>query len=246
MNCNTFALSVRELVMETHSATSGRVSGAILKRLKHAIEIGIYANGDQLPAERQLALTFGAARATVRKVLEQLEEMKLVTRRAGSGTFVSYLGSSSQDLKDVAARVSPLQLIEMRFAIEPYMTWLATIHATHADLEDMGRAIRQLHDCNRDQDLFTQIDCEFHLALARCSRNPLIVRTYQQVNMVRLHAQWDRKKKLILTSDKILIYNLEHQRICDALLRRDAGTAVDLIKKHLEHARHDLIGADSA
>jgi DNA-binding FadR family transcriptional regulator len=221
----------------------GRATNLILGRLKHAIETGIYAYGDQLPAERQLAVTFGAARSTVRKVLDQLEQMNLVTRRAGSGTFVNYPGPEHHSLNDVAALVSPLQLIETRLAIEPYMTRLATIHASSGDLESIESTMKQLEACNADQDLFTQLDCEFHLELARCSRNPLIVRMYQQVNMVRLHAQWDRMKKLILTPQKIAEYNAEHRGIFEALLRRDANTAVDLITTQLEHARIDLIGA---
>jgi DNA-binding FadR family transcriptional regulator len=222
----------------------GRATSVILTRLKHAIETGIYASGDQLPAERQLAVTFGAARSTVRKVLDQLERMNLVTRRAGSGTFVNCSGPEQHNLDHVAALVSPLQLIETRFAIEPYMTRLATIHASSGDLESIESTMKQLEACNADQDLFTQLDCEFHLELARCSRNPLIVRMYQQVNMVRLHAQWDRMKKLILTPQKIAEYNAEHRGIFEALLRRDANTAVDLITTQLEHARIDLIGAD--
>lgn len=225
-------------------AAPARANNAILARLKHAIEAGIYANGDQLPAERQLAVTFGAARSTVRKVLDQLEQMKLVTRRAGSGTFVNFPEPESNDLNDVAALVSPLQLVETRFAIEPYMTRLATIHASNGDLEDIERLLKQLDDCGSDQDLFTQLDCEFHLQLARCSRNPLIVRMYQQVNMVRLHAQWDRMKRLILTPEKIAAYNVEHRAIFESLMHRDAPTAVDLVRKHLEQARTDLIGAD--
>jgi DNA-binding FadR family transcriptional regulator len=225
-------------------APVGRANHVILNRLKHAIETGIYADGDQLPAERQLAVTFGAARSTVRKVLDQLEQMKLVTRRAGSGTFVSFPGPEANDLHDVSAVVSPLQLIETRFAIEPYMTRLATIHATSADLENIKSVLKELDDSGDDQDLFTQLDCEFHLQLARCSRNPMIVRFYQQVNMVRLHAQWDRMKRLILTQDKISAYNDEHRAIFEALLHRDGATAVDLIRRHLEQARIDLIGAD--
>ena len=91
------------------------------------------------------------------------------------------------------------------------MTQLATIHATSGDLENIETVLKRLDECDSDQDLFTQLDCEFHLELARCSRNPLIVRMYQQVNMVRLHAQWDRMKKLILTVEKITEYNAEHR-----------------------------------
>ena len=41
-----------------------------------------------------------------------------------------------------------------------------------------------------------------------------------------------------------MAYNTEHRAILDALVRRDAQTAADLMRAHLEQARVDLIGAD--
>ena len=235
------AVDVLDILSEHAGANN-----VILNRLKQAIETGIYADGDQLPAERQLAMTFGSARSAVRKALDQLGKMNLVTRRVGSGTFVNYSGPEHLNLNDIAARVSPLQLIETRFAIEPYMTRLAIIHASSGDLEKIENVVQRLEASAADQDLFTQLDSEFHLELARCSRNPLIARMYQQVNMVRLHAQWNRMKKIILTPEKIVEYNIDHRAIFDALLQRDSSAAVDRMLRHLERARADLIGADKA
>src|SRR5271156_559153 len=123
---------------------SGRASNVVLNRLKQAIETGVYAYGDRLPAERQLAVMFQAGRSTIRKVLDELEEMRLVTRRVGSGTFVTNPGLAHGNLNDLTAVVSPLQLIETRFAMEPYMTRLAAIHASVVDLEDMEKVVKQL------------------------------------------------------------------------------------------------------
>jgi len=123
------------------AAVSGRAANAIMARLRRAIETGVYADGDQLPAERQLAVTFGTARSTIRKVLDQLEQKNLVTRRVGSGTFVNYPGPLKQGMDDITDLVSPLQLIETRFAIEPYMTRLATLHATGGDLDNIENVL---------------------------------------------------------------------------------------------------------
>ncbi len=226
-------------------ASPGRAANIVMARLRRAIESGVYADGDQLPAERQLAIAFGTARSTIRKVLDQLEQKNLVLRRVGSGTFVNYAGPLHQRMDDIADLVSPLQLIETRFAIEPYMTRLATLHATRADLDTIEGVLARLESSDGDQNLFTQLDSEFHLELARCSRNPLIVRMYQQVNMVRLHAQWDRMKTLILSAEKIASYNSQHRAITEALRQRDVVAAVDHITRHLEQARLDLIGADT-
>ena len=55
------------------TVSNGRTANVIMARLRRAIESGVYADGEQLPAERQLAITFGTARSTIRKVLDQLD-----------------------------------------------------------------------------------------------------------------------------------------------------------------------------
>src|SRR3972149_872443 len=69
-----------------------RSANTITARLVRAIETGVYADGDQLPPERQLALALGTARSTIRKALDQIEARGLVVRKVGSGTFVNYSG----------------------------------------------------------------------------------------------------------------------------------------------------------
>jgi DNA-binding FadR family transcriptional regulator len=222
-----------------------RGANSITSRLKRAIESGVYSDGDQLPPERQLALAFGTARSTIRKALDQLEQKNLVVRRVGSGTFVSYQGPVQDAMSDVTDLISPLQLIEARMAIEPSMTRLAALHASGRDLDAIEGILRRIESVTSDQDLFTKLDSEFHLALARCSRNPLLYRLYQHINTVRNHAQWEQMKQIILIKDKIEIYNQQHRAIFEALKARDPASAADLIVRHLETARLDLVGADS-
>ena len=97
-----------DLSQENLSLAPGRGASAITVRLRHAIETGVYADGDQLPPERQLATAFNAARSTIRKALNQLEESGLVVRRVGSGTYVNYAGPLSEPGADIAdLRLSP-------------------------------------------------------------------------------------------------------------------------------------------
>jgi DNA-binding FadR family transcriptional regulator len=148
-------------------------------------------------------------------------------------------------MSDVTDLISPLQLIETRFAIEPYMARLAAVHASSRDLDAIEGILNQLESVRGDQDLFTKLDSEFHLQLARCSHNPLILRLYQQINTVRSHAQWEQMKQIILTTAKMDLYNQQHRAIVDALRQRDAPGAAEQISRHLETARQDLVGADS-
>jgi DNA-binding FadR family transcriptional regulator len=218
--------------------------GAISAHLKRAIETGAYREGDQLPAERQLAASFGAARSTVRRALDQLERAGLVARKLGSGTFVT-AAEPAAEAGEVADLISPLQLIEARFAVEPMTTRLAVLHASRRDLDDMAAVLQRCDSSVDDKDTFSRWDAEFHLLIARASRNPLLINVYRQINKVRLHAQWDAMKEQILTPDVIRAYNRQHRAIQQALEQRDAPLAQALVAEHLGKARDDLLGANS-
>ncbi|MEO1193339.1 MAG: FadR/GntR family transcriptional regulator [Pseudomonadota bacterium] len=222
------------------SASGG--SASIASQLRRAILDGTYAYRERLPAERDLAQHYGASRSTVREALRQLEEGRLVTRRVGSGTFVCYRSSSETD--DVAERTSPLELTEVRIAVEPQMARLATLHATQRDLDRLGEALAAVEACsNRDREAFTRSDAAFHQAFADCTRNPLMIDLYRQINEVRSHAQWARMRDKVLSPDRQRDYNDQHRALYDAIRARDAENAVRIVLEHLEIARSDLIGA---
>jgi DNA-binding FadR family transcriptional regulator len=218
-------------------------SAAIAARLRQAILDGTYADGERLPAERDLAQHFEAARSTVREALRRLEESRLVTRRIGSGTFVTH--HPALDQSAIAEMTSPIELIEVRLAVEPQMARLAVVNASQRDLERLGEALGQAQSCGDDREQFSRADEQFHLMLAECTRNPLMVWLYRQINDVRGHALWDGMKDKILTAGRIAEYNRQHQELYDALCKRDVDAAAQIIAAHLEKARRDLLGVDA-
>jgi DNA-binding FadR family transcriptional regulator len=223
--------------------TTARGAAAIAARLHEAILKGTHAHGERLPAERHLAEHFGTSRSTVREALRQLEEMALVTRRIGSGTFVNHPAEPGEGR--VAENTSPLQLIEVRQAVEPHMARMAVAHATARDLDALADALAALEGCAADQEVFSNADERFHLALAEATDNPLMVWLYRQINAVRGHAQWGEMKRKILTRDNIDLYNAQHRTLYEAIRRRDIAAAVRCIDQHLDKARRDLLGADA-
>lgn len=66
----------------------------IYEKIKHDIDNGIYATGQRLPSENVLARLSGFSRITVNRALQELQANGYITRRAGSGSYVS--GKSSQ------------------------------------------------------------------------------------------------------------------------------------------------------
>ena len=223
---------------------SKRTSGVstITAYLRRAIETGAYSEGDRLPPERQLAQTFRAARSTVRRALDKLEQEGLVSRKLGSGTFIGEPIRAGKRTGDLIDELSPLQLIEARIAVEPFTTRLAVLHATRRMIDELETVLVHA-EATDDKDEFSKWDGEFHLLLARASANPLLLNVYRQINHVRLHAQWDAMKEKILLPDVIVEYNRQHRSILNAIHVRDAQLAQGLMADHLERARDDLVKA---
>ncbi|WP_162913344.1 FadR/GntR family transcriptional regulator [Rhodospirillaceae bacterium SYSU D60014] len=219
-----------------------RGSAWITAQLRQAIIDGCYAYGEKLPAERQLAEAFGASRTTVRIALDQLEEEQLVTRRVGSGTFVNFRARSHTD--DIAELTSPVELIEVRLGMEPHMTRLAVLNATARDIDRLSEMIDRAEASSGDPEGFTLWDEQFHLLIAECTHNPLMVWLYRQINEVRTHDQWNAMKDKVLTTERITEYNRQHRSLYEAIRTRDVEGAVAIVTNHLHYARRQLLGAD--
>ena len=61
----------------------------IIEKLQDDICSGNYKPGGRLPSESELVRRFGASRMTVFRAMRELQTLGLITRRVGSGTFVS-------------------------------------------------------------------------------------------------------------------------------------------------------------
>ncbi len=220
--------------------TADSAADSIAARLAQQILDGSLTTGDRLPPERSLAESFSASRGTVREALRSLSARGLVARRVGSGTFVIYepqLGDT-----DVSEITSPLELVEVRAAIEPQMARLAVRNATARDMAALERALAEMEG-QEDPERFSLTDEMFHLRLAEATHNPLLVDIYHRINHVRTHQQWDSIKNKILTPSQISAYNGEHRALLVALSLRDAERAVEVVTAHMERARADLMAS---
>ena len=217
-----------------------RGAAAIAAQLQRAIVEGAHRYGDKLAPERDLAGIFKVSRTTVRSALQRLENSGLVVRQVGSGTYVSY--RPSPKVGEIAEVTSPLELIEVRLALEPQMTRLAVASATARDLDGLGEILARAEASGSDPEDFSHWDEEFHLHLAECTHNPLLAWIYREINEVRGHSQWNARKDTILTPERIGEYNRQHRRLYDSLRSRDVEASVRAITEHLEKARADLLG----
>lgn len=232
-----------ELEVSPASSQPGREARSAAEtasRLRESILQGDYEDGERLPPERQLAQDFGISRGTLRQSLLELQRMGLVTRRTGSGTYVQY--QRAVRASDIAESISPIQLMEVRFALEPQMVRLAAVNATANCLQEVGRALDQLHLAENPEE-YSKAYSAFHQALSECSQNPLMIWLYQRINEVRKNSQWFAVKTKILSPQRRSDYNDQIRRLYDAIANRDADAGSEIMLEHLVMTRNDILDA---
>ena len=218
-------------------------AGDIAVHLRRRITGGELLHGERLPPERAFADQFGVSRGTVRDALRRLEESGFVEKRPGSGTYVTW---SDAETTSIAQSTSPLELIDTRYALEPQIVRLAVLNATEQALVKAERSLEAMEHSEHDADSFSVNDEAFHLALAECTRNAMLVWITKRVSEVRKNTEWARMRQLTLSAEMIRRYNAQHREIFEAVRRRDAERGAAVMTAHLDLARRSLVSAASS
>ena len=91
---------------------------SIYRALREAILTGMLAKGNPLPSTRSLAQRWQVARGTVEAAFDRLRMEGYVTRKAGSGTVVSAIGSRQANCsRNAFYDLAPVQAAATSYAI---------------------------------------------------------------------------------------------------------------------------------
>jgi GntR family transcriptional regulator, transcriptional repressor for pyruvate dehydrogenase complex len=219
---------------------SSRLYEQIVKQIEDSIERGELKEGDQLPAERELALQFGVSRTAVREAVKALREKGLVEAYPGRGTFITSETSNSIRLTfDRMIKSGPrdgtLHLVEVREILEPEIAALAAKRVTEENLNELREAIGIMDGAKTDPHSYIEADLDFHLALAEAAANPLILSLIDSIVGV-------------LREQRLSIFKVEggpergqyhHKRILEAVENHDSSGARDAMRAHLRQVRDD-------
>jgi len=211
--------------------------------IRKKISTGVLQLHDRLPPERHLAETYGVARGTIREALIKLADENYVNIRAGSGTYVVH--ESNDAVQSQIGQANPLELIDARFALEPHMCRLAVLHGRRQDFDMMEELCEHMEASVDDPVSFARSDADFHLVLANCTGNRLLIWMIERITSVRSQDEWRRMRQLTLNESVILQYNTQHREILNAIKIREPERAANNMKKHLETARLSLTRASA-
>lgn len=153
----------------------------VVAQIREAIYEGKLRNGDKLSSERELCLTFGVSRQTLREALRWLEAMGLIEIRLGAqgGIFVVEPdGGQAGSAIDALIRfhqATPLELEEFRASFEAETAYWAAQRAEEADLIRLQQIVGQLAQGVANPLTpwaeISDLDLKFHTTVAEASKN---------------------------------------------------------------------------
>lgn len=215
------------------------IRGFIIDRLQS----GQWRAGDRLPTERDLSEQFSVSRTTVRKVLQQMKELQVISQTVGSGTYVTDQAASvlrGMAGADPVRQTSPAELMEARIALEPAIIEMVVGNATVADFDRMDLCCARAEAAITFED-FEHWDAMLHEAIARSARNTFVSSVFELMNQVRNQPEWGLMKRRSLTPERRLQYQADHRALVQAIKERDLSQAKAMATEHLLHVRRNLL-----
>lgn len=231
-------------------------SDQTLTKLRQLIANGSLGAGGRIPPERTLASEMGVGRRSLRRALEILEQEGQITRHQGRGTFVQ--GKSvapaararDRDISIAAAVAAipfdrileftnPLEVIEVRLAVEPVIARLAALRASQADIRRLQGLVGETREA-ADPVIYEKADERFHRAVAEAARNALFLSLFDALSASRRDATWRRLSENAHCFKRQSVHCASHQEIYDAIAARNSERAFDCMYRHLSDVQRHI------
>jgi DNA-binding FadR family transcriptional regulator len=216
--------------------------------------------GGRMPPERSLASELGVGRRSLRRALEVLEREGRISRHQGRGTFINGANGHTGDVgkesgpalvRAVGAAVragtdlrsnpafanildhtNPLEVIEVRLAIEPVMARLAAFRASQAEIDKLVAIAGETRTAP-DSARYEEADVRFHRTIAEVARNALFLAVFDTLHASQRDAAWRRLGENAHCFKRQSVYAGFHQEISSAIAARQGEQAESLMQRHL-------------
>jgi GntR family transcriptional repressor for pyruvate dehydrogenase complex len=206
--------------------TTVRVTKQVQEQLASFITSQDLDVGDRLPSVQQLSDALGVSRPSLRESLRALEALGVIEIRHGSGIYVSSrvppVTPIFSKFIEVRGKQAARDFLDLRLALEPEVAANAAIKASDIDL---ARLEKDVEDFRRELGEIPNptSDMGFHLDLCKASHNNAF--STVMIWISRFYSTRAKPPKFKDVED--------HQRIFEAVKRRDAEMARYEMTQHL-------------
>ncbi len=211
--------------MKNYKPTS--LADQVFDRLENDIIFGVYPRGELL-TELKLAEQLSVSRTPIREALRRLEHERLI-EDTGKGSRV--VGITHEDVMDI---------MDIRHHLEGLAAYYATLNMTAEGIQELAHIVdlQDFYFSKWDVEHLRQVDDEFHEAVCRLSKRPVIKDT-----LLPLHRKTRRYRRIAMEDRERAASTLqEHREIFQAILNKNAQLAARLSETHIVNAKEHMMG----
>lgn len=215
-----------------------RLYEQVARQIEEGIIKGYLKPGEGLPPERDLVTQYGVSRTVIREAINSLSTKGLVRVVHGKGVSVAPM----EDWKVLDAGLlsalshSLAELLELRKILEVEAAGLAAERATDQDLQAISTALDTYEKAFNNVEERVQADIDFHAAISRATENHLLSIILEPLGEL---LRSSRKATLGVPAGAEKS-RVAHNRICEAIRRRDAAGARQAMRQHLNEVEEDF------
>lgn len=211
----------------------------LVQALGDRVRDGRWPAGSKLPTEGAIMAEFGVSRTVVREAISRLQAANVLETRHGIGTFVLGQGEATTFRIDPATLQDVIGVLELRIGMETEGAALAAMRRTAENLVAMRAALEAIGSAIRDGRDGAGADFQFHLEIARATRNPHFAQLMATLGGSMIpRARLDRTQPATAEREAYLRrVNAEHENILQAIERQDAEGARAAMRTHLANSK---------
>lgn len=215
-----------------------RLHDSVVQDMLELIKQGEFEMGQRLPTEPELAERFDVSRGTLRAAVQELVRLGLVEVRQGDGTYLRLPDQEilTQPFQALLASEPFLasELLQLRHVLEPEVARLAAEKCTLQDATILRKLVKEQQAVTAKGERLAKQDLAFHYEIARIADNRLIRKI-----LAMLHSLLTDLRYEALLSDETKTVR-QHQRIAEAIIKKDTDKAKDEMMRHLEWVENVL------
>ncbi len=214
----------------------GNAFESTVEHLAMAIRLGVFAEGERLPSERELAERLKVGRATLREAIGALRQAGLVQTSRGrtGGTVVLYRGDPSDRPHDATrtrrTSAEVADALAFRSVVEPGAAGLAASSDLSADQRSWLREALKATQGIQDAGARRVADSRLHLAIATLSGSAMLIDAVTQARSITA----ELLQQIPVLAPNIAHSDAQHAEIVEAVLHGDHVRARVVMEEHCQ------------
>lgn len=227
---------------------SPRVFDKILEYFKELISAGKLKTGDRLLPERDLSLSLGVSRASLREALRTMEMFGLIRILPKQGAYI--LPPNTASLSSIFSMMLSLKpsisenILEVRIIFECEGARLAAKRSSPQELAGIKMILDRMPRSVTGDDLGAQADFDFHSAIIHAAHNDMLTFMYETIGELLKRSHQERRVAIFNIPGALDDLVKTHESIYEAIASGDEESAGRRMREHFRFVQkyYDGIG----